>query len=1041
MNRLLVDYTFSLELIWISLLRSKPGKLLSFPTFPPLRGWWFLWLFVALCPLSPTAQTTLAPGDLAVISVNANNSFCSGFAGEDRISLVFFKDLTPGTTFDITDNGWERENAGFFGNQEGAFRFTRTGATIPAGTVVTLVLPTIGGQVRFSAPDNDWTLTRLSDQNNNVNLNSSGDQLIFMQGGIWDDGDTGFGGFLNNASYTGGRLLFAFNTRDSWTPFQDNSNDSGLPPAIGDCYNMTPATGSSDYLYYDGPDTLATQLEWIDRLSDPANWSTAVGCGGFPVSPNQIAFDNSAIGIECSVCQSCRPYQEDIRFSLPPNAGPYDLQFAVNRDTVQLTGYTVGTTYPVQVNDSAQITLLSIRDARGCAVEIRDTLRIELQVGKGISISPPPVQRACDQGGGTSGFNLIALGNNLRTSAEDTVIWYADSLRVQTLAPTGNFQSNSRTLYAEVQNGLCTSGLIPVALEVAPVPRLNALGDGFICPGECHEVVLQMRGLAPFTLQYELLIDGSWQPFFLRSESGDTTLRICPDFGRQATAIGFRSLSDQSCVTALSTTFDLLLYPPSVNLIRDTLCPEESLMVNGVLYDQQNPSGQDTLRGAGRNGCDSIIQVDLVYAQPSTMISIDAPGQVCRGESTQLTVRLPDDQGYTLTYQAGSGPPVTVNGAQGTLLIPVTPQTTTTYRLRRVEPEEEGCALDVDLTTTITVRDVMAQVNVIEPLRCAQPNSARLEAQASGGVEPYQYAWESGEQGHERRDLSAGNYSVTVTDAVGCQQTASIALEAPQPLQALIQEEPAICPGEEDRVVIQRISGGSGSYRYSLDGRSYTRIEQFPVVITAISPFTDRLFIDDGGGCTLEEPLVLINSTTVAAIDLGAERVIQQGDSVLLTASLNFNPMRLIWSNAATLRLASDSLSAVARPERTTIYRLTATTAGGCMLSQTVQVVVEERPQIYYAPNAFSPNNDGRNDYFTLYGKSSLQQIAVLRIYNRWGALVFEANDLPPNTEEAGWNGSAGSSRQPAGVYVYQAELVDQRGQRFRVSGSFTLLR
>lgn len=1019
-------------------LRSMPVYLHSFLSFR-LR-WLMLFLACLSGQTGPLAQTTLFPGDLAVIGVNANNGFCSGFAGEDRISLVFFKDITPGTTFDLTDNGWERENAGFFGNQEGAFRFTRTGATIPAGTTVTIVLPAVGGQVRFAAPDSDWSLTRLSTQNTNVNLNTSGDQLIFMQGGTWEDGDTGFDGFLNNARYSGGRLLFAFNTKDTWLPLQDTSNDSKLPPAIGGCYQMTPATGSSDYLYYDGPADRATQLDWISRLSDPENWSTAVGCGSFPFPPAQIALDTSSFAITCMVCQSCQPFQEEISFSLPDDTASYTLRFLVNGDTVELTDYTAGNLYSVDVRDTTPIELLSVQDAGGCAIVMKDTLRLALQAGQGIEVAPPPIHRACDQGSGTSGFNLIAIGNNLRSRAGDTVIWYADSMRMQSVMASSNFQSNSRTLYAEVQNGLCTSGLIPVVLEVAPVPRLSALGDGFICPGECHEVILQMRGVAPFTLQYELLVEDRWRAFFLQSESGDTTLRICPDFG-QATAIAFRSLSDQSCVTALSTIFDLPLYSPSVHTISDTLCPGEGIMVNGVRYDEDNPTGRDTLAGAGRNGCDSIIQVALVYIQPSAAVALEARSPLCRGETVNLIARLPDDQTYTLSYQVGEAPPIRVSGVQGVYRIPVSPTETTTYRLLRLQPEQGGCVLDLNVSTTIVVSDLNVQVSVVHPVGCNGSANGSLQAVATGGTASYQYTWNSGEHESSLVDLSAGTYSVSVSDSAGCEATASVTLEAMEPLQAIIRQEPAVCPEDEERVIIQQITGGSGSYRYSFDGTTFTAIRQFPVILTGLPPLADRLFIDDGGRCTYEAALEVISSSIPAQIDLGEERIIQRGDSVVLHAVLNFTPFSLTWGNAGTLRLSADSLTAVAHPERTTLYRLTATTGSGCILSQTVRVIVEVRPQIYYAPDAFSPNNDGRNDYFTLYGGADLQQIRVLRIFNRWGALVFAGNGLAPNAEEEGWNGVTGGNSQPAGVYIYQAELIDRGGQHFRVSGSLTLVR
>jgi hypothetical protein len=65
--------------------------------------------------LSLSAQTILQPGDLAVLGVNASNGACGGENGEDLVSFVAFKDILPNTTIDLTDNGYERLNAGLWG--------------------------------------------------------------------------------------------------------------------------------------------------------------------------------------------------------------------------------------------------------------------------------------------------------------------------------------------------------------------------------------------------------------------------------------------------------------------------------------------------------------------------------------------------------------------------------------------------------------------------------------------------------------------------------------------------------------------------------------------------------------------------------------------------------------------------------------------------------------------------------------------------------------------------------------------------------------
>ena len=129
------------------------------------------------------SQTELNTGDIAVVGVNANNFACSGTSTEDNISIVFFKDIVPGTEIDITDNGWERVNAGLWGNTEGTIRATRTGVTIPAGTIVTFKFTSTYVSL---FPDADWSFSSINGMTT-LNMNSGGDQLYFMQGGNWSN--------------------------------------------------------------------------------------------------------------------------------------------------------------------------------------------------------------------------------------------------------------------------------------------------------------------------------------------------------------------------------------------------------------------------------------------------------------------------------------------------------------------------------------------------------------------------------------------------------------------------------------------------------------------------------------------------------------------------------------------------------------------------------------------------------------------------------------------------------------------------------------
>lgn len=94
-----------------------------------------------------------------------------------------------------------------------------------------------------------------------------------------------------------------------------------------------------------------------------------------------------------------------------------------------------------------------------------------------------------------------------------------------------------------------------------------------------------------------------------------------------------------------------------------------------------------------------------------------------------------------------------------------------------------------------------------------------------------------------------------------------------------------------------------------------------------------------------------------------------------------------------------------------------------------------------YIPNTFSPNNDGNNDYFTVFTNEFIQNIASMQIFSRWGEMVFSKTDFMPNVEEEGWDGRYNGTNAVIGVYVYQIEIEDTKGNTLLETGSLQLIR
>ena len=94
-----------------------------------------------------------------------------------------------------------------------------------------------------------------------------------------------------------------------------------------------------------------------------------------------------------------------------------------------------------------------------------------------------------------------------------------------------------------------------------------------------------------------------------------------------------------------------------------------------------------------------------------------------------------------------------------------------------------------------------------------------------------------------------------------------------------------------------------------------------------------------------------------------------------------------------------------------------------------------------YAPNVFSPNDDGINDRFMILGGEDLQDVVSLQIFDRWGNLLYEGKNHNPNDYFQGWDGWSRGREVGEGVYVYTALLLLEDGKERRLSGSVTLMR
>lgn len=906
-----------------------------------------------------SAQTILQPGDLAVVAVNANNAACSGNTGEDLISFVCFKDILPDTEIDLTDNGWERENANTFGNSEGIVRMRRTGGLIPAGTVITLQAQGIGGDLKIVGPDTLWSVTALNDTANNVNLNNGGDQIIFMQGGTWFNGTTsGFAGFSHDARYDGGRFLFAFNTRTNWNSFAGDTQNSGLPVELMTCFNMAPAAAASDFLAYAGSLDETTQSDWIQRIANPANWQIFTSCVSFPVPPGRLDLAASEISLACEIGSFCEPFLETFYFNLPTTSGPYTVDYTINGDTFSRAGLSNRDTIQVQIDTAATIRLLVVNDANSCPT-------------------------------------FSDLGGAVRSSVEPISVQY----------------------------------------------NLN----GSTCDTTCRTLDITFTGNGPFLLRYYLSFEGPDQLDTLISLTNNRSISICPadypDTLDQVFVV-LQDVIDLNCQMDLNQSVEVYSGGPKVFDLTQTLCSGDTLRVNNTVYSEQNPTGTEVFIGGAAGGCDSIVNVNLNF-ESSITGGLSGDATICLGDTTAITFDLPATGSYTVEVSDDQAGSLFLGNIQNGDRFPVSPGTTTTYTLRSVASNNSSCRAEPDQSITVAISDFDLSIAPSIDyggfgVSCSDASDGALLGTVTGDSGPYLFNWSTGENGQMIESLTAGVYELEVSDLGGCLKTASYELRAPAPLSVRLGRDSSGCGGSSSALIIENIQGGLGPYEYSADGQFFNGVNNFPITDASLTPGNYALTIQDANDCLINSNFTIGGSGELD-LDLGPDFAIKAGDSTIIKAAVSFDPSTINWTNAEAATFLSP-LEIRVKPAQTTTYALRLESIDGCFLEDFITVFVE-RSQGYFAPTGFSPNNDGINDRFTLFGDSQVVQFTYFRVFSRWGQLLYQAEGLPPNDEINGWNGEYQNEPAPGGPYLYTAEIEYADGRKEIISGDFLLIR
>ncbi|MFK7937192.1 MAG: gliding motility-associated C-terminal domain-containing protein [Saprospiraceae bacterium] len=197
------------------------------------------------------------------------------------------------------------------------------------------------------------------------------------------------------------------------------------------------------------------------------------------------------------------------------------------------------------------------------------------------------------------------------------------------------------------------------------------------------------------------------------------------------------------------------------------------------------------------------------------------------------------------------------------------------------------------------------------------------------------------------------------------------------------------------------------------------------------------------GDCfTYLDTIELAQAVEPLQLDLIAPAQIQSGDDLNFTYETTATGDLIYeWftsSDEITLSCYDCPFPTAAPPSEAN-YTLKISDQYGCFVTDSVNVEVTKSDRFYYA-TAFSPNGDGQNDFFFIQGKV-FANINTLKVFNRWGGLIYESNDGEVNDFQTGWDGNVNGQPAENGIYLWYAQVEFSDGSSEILSGELALMR
>lgn len=547
---------------------------------------------------------------------------------------------------------------------------------------------------------------------------------------------------------------------------------------------------------------------------------------------------------------------------------------------------------------------VTITDSKGCVLNVP------------VTISQPPALVVTTTN--TTSYCNLALGSATATVANGTSPYSYSWSNGATSATANNLTPGSYTVNVTDVNGCTGTSSTTVGNVPAGTASISATTDASCASGSNGSATVSIGGgTAPYSYLWS---NNQTTSTATGLSAGTYNVSVTDNNGCTSTASA--TVNEPAPMTAMVSVTSVTCY----NTCNGSATAIPSGGITPYTYQWTDPLAQT---GSGANnlcvGSDSVIITDANGCSIVKTYNVTQPSAVVLSEThTDATCGQSNGSG-TVSATGGVGP-YSYSWSNGASTQTAGSLAANTYVC--TVTDGNGCQKNIPVSISNLSGPSLTISNVVH-VSCFGGSNGQATVNASSGTSPYTYLWSNGSTNPTITNLTAGIYSVTVTDATNCTSSASVTISEPTDVVTNVTSVDPTCNGMCDGSATVSVVGGTGPYTYM-----WTPGSGSTPTINGLCFGTYSYVVTDANGCSKTGNVILNNPAVITASATSTSVLCYgncDGTATVNVVSGGTGPFTYVWSPGAQTTATATGLCAGN-------YTVSIQDANGCPSTATVTV-------------------------------------------------------------------------------------------------------